>query len=401
MISIIKNAILIFVSIFISLVIAELALRYVGRLQKIQKVERIQSGWGWDQSPLRYLQPHSANNEVNELGLRGQSIKYDEQDLVVLLVGDSQVEAAASPVRLTPEALLEKQLNIKYSRPVKVFSLAASGWGQDQQLLALQQYFKKYRADLVLIWTTPVNDFWENAYPDRSVTSQAGNIKPSFRVHDQILEGPYFENSAYYYHSALLQFVVQILQDQSINQTILKSWLRKLPADNVTTSSSSCSGTQEVYQDEFFKNLGSLDLTKQYTIVTPEDVARGRTHFSPQLLPESPIGSYQIEITRQLIRKMQKISLQNDAQFYVFYPAREDLDKRMKVVNCIKTLDGKYYSYKSDNTSLLKKLELKDHLKIIEIKGGDENIVSKEDRHLNVIGNRKVALELAKVLQFK
>ena len=194
---------------------------------------------------------------------------------------------------------------------------------------------------------------------------------------------------------------MQILQDQAINQIILESWMRKLPAGNITASSSSCSGAQEVYQDEFFKNLGSIDLTKVYTIVSPEDVTKGRTHFSPQLLPESPIGNYQIEITRQLIQKMQKIALQNNAKFYVFYPAREDLDNRMKVVNCIKTLDGKYYSYKSDNVSLLQKLELKDRLKIIRIQGGDENIVSKEDRHLNAIGNEKVIVELAKAIPWR
>ncbi len=401
MISFIKNLTLLLVSLFIALGVGELALRHIGRLQKIQKVEQIQSGWGWHQSPLRYLQPLSAKNEANELGLRGQSIQYDEKDLIVLLVGDSQVEAAASPVKFMPEALLEKILSIQYSRPVKVFSVAASGWGQDQQLLALQQYFKKYRADLVLVWATPVNDFWENTYPDRSVTSQAGNIKPSFRIDDNKVNGPYFKDSAYYYHSALLQFMVQIIQDQSINQTILESWLRRLPAGNLATSSSSCNGTQEIYQDEFFKNLGSLDLTKRYTIISPEDLTRGRTHFSQQLLADSPIRNYQVEITRQLIQKMQKISHENNAKFYVFYPIREDLDDRIKVVQCIKTLDGKYYSYKSDNISLLQKLELNDQLKIFRIQGGDENIVSKEDRHLNAIGNRKVVTELSKVIQVK
>lgn len=398
---VIKNTIVFLTSIIISLLICELSLRYIGRLQKIQKVEKIQSGWGWKNSPLRYLQPHSADTQINELGLRGQVFQYNDKDLVVLLLGDSQVEAAASSFSQMPEALLEKELSNKYSKPVKVFSLAASGWGQDQQLLALQQYFKKYRADLVLVWTTPVNDFWENAYPDRGTTSQAGNIKPSFRLHDGVLKGPYFEEISYYYHSALLQFIVQILQDQTINQTILESWMRKLPAGNITTSSSSCSGTEEVYQDEFFKNLGLLDLTKRYTIVSPEDVAKGRTHFSPQLLPERPIGNYQVDITRRLMEGIQKISHENNANFYIFYPIRKDLDDHMKVVQCIKTLDGKYYSYKSDNVSLLQKLELKDRLKIIRIQGGDENIVSKEDRHLNAIGNEKVIVELAKAILWR
>ncbi len=50
---------------------------------------------------------------------------------------------------------------------------------------------------------------------------------------------------------------------------------------------------------------------------------------------------------------------------------------------------------------MLQKLELNDQLKIFRIQGGDENIVSKEDRHLNAIGNRKVVTELSKVIQVK
>ena len=74
---------------------------------------------------------------------------------------------------------------------------------------------------------------------------------------------------------------------------------------------------------------------------------------------------------------------------------REDLDERIKTVQCIKTLDGKYFEYRSDNVTLLEKLELKDSLKIVKIKGGDENIVSKEDRHFNARGNQKVMDSLA------
>lgn len=383
------------ISISVGLLIAELALRYVGRLQKIQKVEKVISGWGWENSPLRYLQPHSAKDEVNQLGLRGQPIKYDDEDFIILLVGDSQVEAAASPINLMPESLLQKRLTEKFQRPVKVFSIAASGWGQDQQLLALQKYFKKYRADEVLVWATPVNDFWENAHPDRSTTTQAGNIKPSFLLLDNQINGPYFASSGYYYHSALFQFISQIYYQSSINQLILNAWPSQKLMGNEASTPDNCRQTTEIYQDEFFKRLGLIDLNKRYTIISPEDIVRGRSHFSPQIIPLSAVGSYQIELTKQLLKKMQQLTLEHDSKFFVFYPVREDLDERMKTVQCIKTLDEKYFEYRSNNVTLLEKLELKDSLKIVKIKGGDENIVSKEDRHLNARGNQKVMDSLA------
>ena len=391
----IKNGVVVLVSISIGLAIAELALRYVGRLQKIQKVEKIISGWGWENSPLRYLQPHSAKDEVNQMGLRGQPIKYGDEDFIVLLVGDSQVEAASSPINFMPESLLQKRLTNQFQRPVKVFSIAASGWGQDQQLLALQKYFKKYRANAVLVWTTPVNDFWENAFPDRSTTSQAGNIKPSFLLLDNQIKGPYFENSAYYYHSALFQFISQIYSQLPVNQLILNSWPSQGLMGNEASTPDKCLQTTEIYQDEFFKRLGLIDLSKRYTIISPEDVVRGRSHFSPQVIPLSAVESYQIELTRRLLQKMKQLALEHDSKFFVFYPVRDDLDERIKIVQCIKTLDGKYFQYQSDNVNLLQKLELKDNLKIVKIKGGDENIVSKEDRHFNARGNQKVMDSLA------
>ena len=48
-------------------------------------------------------------------------------------------------------------------RPVKVFTIASAGWGEDQELVWLRKYFQEHRADLVLEWITPVNDLFERS----------------------------------------------------------------------------------------------------------------------------------------------------------------------------------------------------------------------------------------------
>src|ERR1041385_1665090 len=135
-------------------------------LRLVRHPSAIPSGWGWEQSPRRNLAALDDTGH-NELGLRGVPFSYESGDIVILLLDDSQVEAATSSPRMMPERLLQTYLTKQdLHRSVKVFSLAASGWGHDQQLLALERYFKTHRADLVVQWITPGNDFRENAFPD-------------------------------------------------------------------------------------------------------------------------------------------------------------------------------------------------------------------------------------------
>ena len=113
-----------------------------GLLQLIDKPfyrEEVRVGWKYQGN----------ESHVNQVGYRGQNIDYSDDDFVIVLLGDSQVEAEA----MTPENMAEKILEgyLKDSIPnVKVFSLGSGGQGNDQQMEALQEYFKTYRADAVL-----------------------------------------------------------------------------------------------------------------------------------------------------------------------------------------------------------------------------------------------------------
>lgn len=52
----------------------------------------------------------------------------------------------------------------------------------------LKKYFKKYRADLIVLWFTPENDVWNNMFP--TTWPQRGSPKPTFWLKDGKLQGP-------------------------------------------------------------------------------------------------------------------------------------------------------------------------------------------------------------------
>jgi hypothetical protein len=147
------------------------------RLRDFPRGER--SGWRF----------HGAQTEANQLGFRGRAIEYTDDDFVVVLLGDSQVESPALTQLEQPERQLERHLG--RSRPharVKVFSLGASGYGNDQELLALREYFLSRRADLVVVWMTPGNDVINNMFPTHWPWNRTP--KPVFWLEGGVLAGP-------------------------------------------------------------------------------------------------------------------------------------------------------------------------------------------------------------------
>ena len=75
-------------------------------------------------------------SEKHQLGFRGQPIHYSDDDYVIVLLGDSQVEARACSFEWMPERRLELYLN-SAGKKVRVFYLGGWGTGTDQQFLSL------------------------------------------------------------------------------------------------------------------------------------------------------------------------------------------------------------------------------------------------------------------------
>src|SRR2546429_1201001 len=160
--------------------------------------------------------------ERNELGFRGQRIAYSPGDYVVVLLGDSQVEATALAFDAMPERRLEAHLG---SSKARVFSIGTGGYGQDQELLALQEYFAKYRADLVVLWQTPGNDVWNNVFKTHMANR---NPKPTFWLDESgRLRGP---SEALGQPLAASPLVVAALWQRAFGLPWRdKSWERRLP----------------------------------------------------------------------------------------------------------------------------------------------------------------------------
>lgn len=393
-------ALLVF-SLVASLALAEVLLRLV------QVPGKIRSGWAWEDSPRRFLAQYG-NDEPNELGFRGQPIRYDKKDYVVVLLGDSQVEAVTSPPERMPEQLLQKHLSAQLKRPVKVFSLAASGFGQDQQLLALERYYRQYRADLVLVWATPDNDCWENAFPDRSTTSTAGHLKPTYKLVNNALQGPYYQSDFYYHHSALLQLVVKAYarsKGMSVEQMILNRWVKELPAshevfDKVNLNESS-EGLLAIGQKEYAENLDQLNPEWRFMLLTSEDYYNSRSHFSPFLVNRSPRDNYLVSISAKLYGRIADTAKRNGSKFKVFLPNQTSNPRSDQLL--VKSVQNLWEGRAArevvkDEAALLKGLVPGSDLIMVDLPGGAELSFSNKDRHLSDIGNDRAMKNLASLL---
>lgn len=390
-----QNLVIVMGSTLVAVFIIEALLRGIGIPAKLN------SGWGWENSAGRKLSQYNALT-TNQFGYRGQNINYHADDYVVLLVGDSQVEAYAGRPEHMPERFLQESLASHVNKPVKVFSLAASGWGQDQQLLALQVYFRTFRADLVVLWATPGNDFWENAFPDRSATPQAGPLKPTFRLRDGALNGPYFTSGSYLHNSAIAQLfetVIANMHKETLEQRILRRWLQEMPSSHEAHKLGNeyvCEGLRVVNQVEFFNTIFELNKDIGYTVKSGQDVLNSRSHFSAYMLDPSNRDEYLVAITESLLWHVKKEAEKNHSKFLVFYPVREDFDKRgMQMAKCVADSHANIFRVSLDYTSRLQDVISSEDLVIFDLPGGNEIVVSPDDRHLNDSGNELVMKELS------
>ena len=154
------------------LAVAEVGMRVVG-LQAI--------GYGW--GPLL----------VDRTGKRGSDPSSDKSsDFRILLLGDSQVGNRGTDPQVLPARILETSIQQElqgangcidadgFSKNpyVSVSTLGASGWGQDQQYLSLKEHIARLQPHLVLLWFTPENDLWNNAFPTHYPRNRSP--KPTF-----------------------------------------------------------------------------------------------------------------------------------------------------------------------------------------------------------------------------
>ncbi len=388
-----KNLLVVVASALLMLGFAE------GALQVLEFPARPASGWRWDESPYR-SPANSDDHRVNQLGLRGEPIAYAKDDFVILLVGDSQVEAGFQPHDRMPEALLRESMERRLGPgKVKVFSIASAGWGNDQQLVWLKRYFENYRADVVVNWLTPVNDYWENTFIDRSVMRQAGRLKPTYRLEPGGELSPAQAGSRSKLRSLVSLAIGRWRHGESytLEQHSSDGWMAALPAAQAPRPVPPVCPALEIDQKTL---IGSYRQgARAYTVVTDEDLARGRSHFAVFLKEESPRDRYAIDVTHRLLQEVARTAQSHGARFFLYHAYRNDLDAAFREIRCLKTGDGATFAFDgSDWLRYLKASPLAAHVVSAHIASDHALNAGPNDWHLNEEGNRRAMDALANAL---
>lgn len=266
--------------------------------------------------------------ERNQIGFRGHPIAYGDSTIVIVLLGDSQVEAAHLAWGWMPECRLEHHLENLLGSDVEVVSIAAQGYGQDQQLLALEHYFRFFRADMVLVWETPANDLWNNTFPTHWPAN--GWAKPTFRVVDGRLSGP----------------------SERLGESLPRPSLRLLMLAESVFGPADRDGEWEAFLPPAYEpdSVWSGDFLTDWQerfdtdlgLMRDENLATEKSHLAIYLTPESPRMTYSIELTRLLLAGIDSLSRANGARTAAF-AVDGPPDPTGDVEEATYVLNGMYY----------------------------------------------------------
>jgi hypothetical protein len=323
-------------------------------------------------------------SEKNQIGYRGQPIEYADSDFVVLLVGDSQVEAKACSYEWMPERRLQSYLS-STGRRVKVFSVGASGYGQDQELLALREYFEKYRADLVVLWETPLNDIWNNIFPTSWPAD--GTSKPTFRLEGGELRGPSEGIGDPILETPRLKLTL-MLRKNFHYWSRDKLWESRYPP--AYGASATFDGPVKDDWQAWWNTNGRG--------MRDENLATEKTHLAMFLTPRSARMQYGLDLTRALMREMSGLASARGARFTAFAVSNPESEEERHNEG-VHSLNGKFY-----RTSLAQYRENLDYWN----EGFDFRIlpvtlqpskVGPENPHLNEHATDQVMSDLAKSLE--
>ena len=264
--------------------------------------------------------------ELNEFGFRGQRLGSNPGQPVVVLLGDSQVEASAGSMAQMPEASLQRCL-ADLGIDARVCSLGAAGYGQDQQLLALREFFESRSAELVALWFTPGNDIWNNLFPTHMPVN--GPPKPTFRLENDRLVTPMLEWGSRSFTSPIkAAALVQRARSRHLFERRDDLWESFLPPANGSLKDFS-GPSDSTWED-----------VPNYMSLVVEDLESEKSHFSIWLTPPSPRMNHGIRLTRLLLEEIRSLVESNGARLVVFHapqPMRTDGAER------VFSLSGKHY----------------------------------------------------------
>jgi hypothetical protein len=354
-----SRLLLIIVSVCIALIALEVTFRIIGRPQ-------VQTS-GWRSKDFVFTKSVPAA-ELNQFGYRGQKIEYSDDDFVIALVGDSQVEARACAYEWMPERRLQYHLNSD-GKKIKVFTIGATSYGQDQELLALKDYFQKFRANLVVVWLTPQNDIWNNVFP----TNQGDNApaKPTFWLENGQLRGPSEEQIGQRVRGTPA-LKLAALWRRFFAPRRDREWETKYLPEPYQPMSAYSGPVQTDWQQFWDTNFGDM---------RNENLSIEKSNFAMLLTPRSRRTQYGLDLTHKLLEEIRKLAAAQGSQFLVFESLSSD--DRSFAGQEVHVLNGKYYQTSGrqfrDNVAYIVE-GLNYHLIPVTL---EPHRVGPEDSHLN------------------
>ncbi len=336
---------------------------------------------GWDHAIEAGWKYSGDDRAVNQLGYRGQEIKYSDNDIVILLLSDSQVEAGTCAFENLPEQLLEKHLRKKDPR-FRVFSLGSNGYGNDQEYLAIKSYFKKYRADAVFLWQTFDNDVWNNIFPTHF--PKDGVVKPTFWLENGILKGPNYRLGEHIKDPAKTKIGVLINRFIHPQRGLDASWEKYLPKPYEPLKD---------YKGDFLTDWDPDDKRNIYPMLKFENLENEKSHFSVYLYPRSDRMQYGLDLTKALLNKIKEEASRNKAKLFIFYTSLPGGKSSLMLNNTqditVHKKDNLYYK-----TSVAQAKENQKYINegfdVIEIPILPDWRISEKDAHLNCKANDEV-----------
>jgi hypothetical protein len=353
-------------------------------------------GWTGRTSPLVYDQGQAEWN-FNRFGARGADESIQGDELVVVLLGDSEVEAPTLANESMPESALERSLAAVSGREVRVVSLAASGWGQDQQLLALRHYFTRQRADIVVDWVTPSNDLWENAFLRRTVDDEPGPLKPTFVLDEGRLREPETSLDSIEGRFAIWQVLLRALRGRG--RAMIRPSPEAPPIGRVVRDAG-CKGMVWIKWRDYYGNdvRGELEVQQDGRYIASavtEAVADGRSHFASRLRIPQPVDIYERQLMAALLAEINDLTVAHGGTFVTLYVDSVVQVESAKRIGCIEATDGSRRSLAPDEIGVVRQVAPSGSLVTVRLGGLLENYVSRGDRHLSAIGHERAMDALA------
>jgi len=367
----------------VSLVLASSALMFA----VVEVALRIFDKPAWDTEIRAGWKYKEADRYVNELGYRGQSIRYTDRDIVVVLLGDSQVESTTCPPDMMPERYLERHLARSDPR-FRVFSLGSGGYGNDQEYLALKEYFGKYRADTVVLWETLANDVWNNVFPTHWPAD--GAIKPTYWLEQGTLTGPNYQLGELIRKPAQTKIGVLLNRWFHPQKGFDRTWERYLPKPYEPLAQ---------HEGKHVTDWDPADPANKNPYLQSENLKNEKSHFSIDLYPRSERMQYGLDLTNKLLGRIRDMAGEHHSRFFIFDALNPDDQQRLKNKETddviVHKRDGLYYrtSFRQTTANLVYANE---GFTFFAIPILLENWkVSDTDRHLNCRANDQVMRDLA------